>query len=137
MIQARFAGACVRQGDSVLMVREADPPARGLWSIPVGHVEDGETVDAAARREVEEETGLTVELIGNGITLEMTNDEFRSIPLHDDHIICLVVFEARPTGGVLRPGEDVLAVDWVPLAVAASLPLRGEYVRYFLDPARK
>src|SRR4029450_2787370 len=46
----------------LLVVRRANEPGRGLWSIPGGRVEPGEDDPAAVAREVAEETGLTVEV---------------------------------------------------------------------------
>jgi 8-oxo-dGTP diphosphatase len=47
-------------GQRVLLIRRARPPRAGQWSIPGGLVELGETVEAAARREVLEETGIVL-----------------------------------------------------------------------------
>jgi ADP-ribose pyrophosphatase YjhB (NUDIX family) len=44
----------------LLLVRRRNAPGRGLWSVPGGRVEPGETLDAAVAREVREETGLRV-----------------------------------------------------------------------------
>ena len=53
----------VRRDDGrILVVRRANPPSQGRWSIPGGRVEPGESVEDAARREVREEVGLVVEL---------------------------------------------------------------------------
>lgn len=52
--------ALVFRGDSVLLVKRRNEPARGLWSPPGGSLEVGETAEAAAEREVLEETGLVV-----------------------------------------------------------------------------
>lgn len=52
-------GAIVRDaGGRLLLVRRANPPAQGLWSIPGGRVEAGESAEDAAVRELAEETGL-------------------------------------------------------------------------------
>jgi len=52
-------GAVVRDGTGrLLLVRRANPPAQGLWSIPGGRVEDGESAQDAVLRELAEETGL-------------------------------------------------------------------------------
>jgi ADP-ribose pyrophosphatase YjhB (NUDIX family) len=54
----------VFRGDTVLLVERGKSPARGLWSLPGGHIEPGEPRVAAARREVVEETGVTAEIMG-------------------------------------------------------------------------
>ena len=53
-------GVVLFRGDTVLLVRRGRPPLEGAWSFPGGGQELGETVDAAGRREVLEETGLVV-----------------------------------------------------------------------------
>jgi 8-oxo-dGTP diphosphatase len=58
------ASAVVFRGDCVLLVERGKPPVSGVWSLPGGHIEPGETARAAALREVAEETGVTAELIG-------------------------------------------------------------------------
>jgi 8-oxo-dGTP diphosphatase len=54
-------GAIIRDAAGrVLLVRRANEPGRGLWSLPGGRIEPGETEEAAVVREVLEETGLVV-----------------------------------------------------------------------------
>ena len=55
------ASACVWRDGKVLLIQRAKPPV-GLWSLPGGHVEFGETVRAAATRELLEETGVVADL---------------------------------------------------------------------------
>lgn len=56
-------GAVVFRGSDVLLVKRGSEPNRGRWSVPGGALEAGETVEAAAVREVREETGLEVRAI--------------------------------------------------------------------------
>jgi 8-oxo-dGTP diphosphatase len=55
------ASACVWRAGQVLLIQRAKPPV-GLWSLPGGHVEFGETARAAAERELLEETGVVANL---------------------------------------------------------------------------
>ena len=54
--------ACVWRDGKVLIARRAKPPLKGVWSLPGGHVEWGEALRDAARRELKEETGIEAEL---------------------------------------------------------------------------
>ncbi|MFH0788247.1 MAG: NUDIX domain-containing protein, partial [Pseudomonadota bacterium] len=56
-------GGIIFQGDRVLLVKRGKEPGLGRWSIPGGVVEVGETVTSAVQREMEEETGLQVEIL--------------------------------------------------------------------------
>ena len=51
-------GGIALWGDKLLLIRRANPPGQGYWSIPGRHVEPGETWQEAVEREVLEETGL-------------------------------------------------------------------------------
>lgn len=61
----------VWRGDEVLLVERSGDPSGGIWSFPGGHLEWGETLEEAARREVLEETGLRVVLKGAPIVHEV------------------------------------------------------------------
>jgi ADP-ribose pyrophosphatase YjhB (NUDIX family) len=54
-------GAVVFKDNKVLLVKRAKPPAQGLWAIPGGSVELGETLQQAAERETLEETGIMIQ----------------------------------------------------------------------------
>jgi len=56
--------AAIFRDREVLLVRRARSPAKGFYSLPGGRVEFGETLHTAVQREVREETGLKVEIIG-------------------------------------------------------------------------
>ena len=58
------AGALVVRNGQILFVRQTYPPFEGLWGFPTGLPEPGETVDAAAQRETEEEAGIKAEIEG-------------------------------------------------------------------------
>ncbi|SDS58794.1 NUDIX domain-containing protein [Microlunatus soli] len=64
---AMVVGGVVRRDESVLLVHEHTLGGEGpdQWVIPGGRLERGELLDAAVRREVEEETGLSVRSVGS------------------------------------------------------------------------
>ena len=61
--QLAVSGAIFRDG-KVLLVRRARSPGKGFYSFPGGRVEFGESLHAALHREVDEETGLRIEIVG-------------------------------------------------------------------------
>src|SRR5437879_5467742 len=56
--------SAIFRDDKVLLVRRARSPAKGFYSLPGGRVEFGESLHAALHREVDEETGLKIEIVG-------------------------------------------------------------------------
>ena len=107
-------GGVVMQAGALLMGERGRPPRAGQGASPGGPVHWGERLEEAVAREVEEETGLRVEvgeLIWAGETIGP-----------DWHFI-LLDFEARVTGGSLSAGDDAAAAAWVPLDEAEELPL--------------
>jgi len=56
--------AAIFRDDRILLVRRARAPAKGIYSLPGGRVEFGETLHAALHREVDEETALKIDIVG-------------------------------------------------------------------------
>jgi 8-oxo-dGTP diphosphatase len=102
-------GAVVLDGDQVLLVKRANEPLKGEWSLPGGAVDVGETLEDAIRREVREETSLDVEV---GPVVDVL-DRIRCDP--DGRVkfhYVLVDFLCRPIGGEIRRGSDAEEVVW-------------------------
>jgi len=105
-------GTVVLRDGHVLLVRRGGAPAQGKWSIPGGLVELGETTEAAAIREVEEECGLRVRLLGlAGVIDRITRDAEGRVRYH----YVLVDYAAVPESGITRAGSDAAEVRWVPV----------------------
>ena len=105
-------GAIVVDGSRVLLVRRANEPLKGEWSVPGGAVETGETLEVAVAREVREETGLDVEV--GPIVDVLDRIRFDSDGRTRFHYV-LVDFLCRPTGGSLACASDAADVMWSPL----------------------
>lgn len=105
-------GAVVWRNGQVLLVRRANPPRRGEWSLPGGAQEIGETVLEAARREVLEETGITIEVLGLvDVVDSIHRDEDGRVRYH----YTLADVFARATGGCEAAASDGLEVAWFDL----------------------
>lgn len=107
-------GVAVVEDGQILLVRRGSQPNEGLWAVPGGKVDFGETLAEAATREVKEETGMLVELeeiIWVG--------EFIDSDIH----LVLVDFLGTPTGGELAAGDDAAEVQWVDLEAAFELDM--------------
>jgi len=105
---------------------------RLLWSLPKGHLEDGETAQQAAIREVEEETGISGEIIGELGTIDFWFvADGRRIHKTVHH------FLLRAIGGELSDTDiEVTEVEWVPLPkIAARLAYSDE--RDLVDEASR
>ena len=102
-------GTVVLDGNMVLMVQRGKPPRQGSWSLPGGAQELGETIHEAARREVREETGLEIEILG----LIDVVDSVR--PDADDKIeyhYTLIDLAGHAVGGILMAGGDAQDCRW-------------------------
>lgn len=121
-------GAVICQDDSLLLVQRAQPPHQGCWAIPGGKVEAGETLLTALQREVMEETGIAVrggELAWQFEYLE--HDQQGHLRFH----YVVLDFFAEYLHGDPRPGDDVLAARWIPLAAMDAYPLHPETRKLF------
>lgn len=101
-----------RQG-RVLLVRRANPPDQGLWGFPGGRVEPGETVAAAAERELAEETAVTGragDVLG---LIDAIGHDAAGVLAH--HFV-LVAVACRWVSGSPLAGDDALEADWFTLA---------------------
>ncbi len=113
-------GAVVFRGDEVLLVRRGQEPAKDSWSLPGGLVELGETMEAAIQRELSEETGISVRLLGIAAVLERIFPDLEGrIAYH----YVLVDFLCDYLNGELTSGSDITAARFVPLNALSDFDL--------------
>lgn len=109
--------ACWR-GDRVLLVRRGRAPLAGLWSLPGGRIESGETARAAALRELAEETGCTAAIAG---LVDVHDILVRDAGGRLAAQFVLTVFAARWTAGEPVAGDDAAAAAWFDAAAIDAL----------------
>lgn len=143
-------GVVVLRGNEVLMIRRGREPRIGQWSIPGGKQELGETWRETAAREVREETGVEIEVIGvvdvvdaivrdgdparpgtGGLRIPAANDD-QSVAIEDRRVryhYTLVDCAAHWTEGEAMAGGDAAHAEWWPLDRLDELELWTETVR--------
>jgi 8-oxo-dGTP diphosphatase len=104
-------GAVALHEDQLLLVRRGHGPAAGLWSVPGGRVELGETLHEAVVREMSEETGLPVAVDNFLGWVERITDE----PDGDHFVILDFAVSVLDTDAPARAGDDAAEVAWVPV----------------------
>jgi ADP-ribose pyrophosphatase YjhB (NUDIX family) len=102
-------GAVVVDGGRVLLVRRGTEPLKGQWSLPGGVLELGESLQAGVIREVQEETGLTVEPLELVELLDRIHRAGERVRYH----YVIADYLCRVTGGELKAATDADAVRWV------------------------
>ncbi|HEY3639924.1 MAG TPA: NUDIX hydrolase [Xanthobacteraceae bacterium] len=112
------SAAIVRAGQ-VLVVRRARAPADGLFSLPGGVVEIGETLTQALIREVREETSLAIEPVALvGFREAIARDRDERIERH----FVILPFAARWLAGEIKLNEELSEARWLDPAELSGLP---------------
>jgi ADP-ribose pyrophosphatase YjhB (NUDIX family) len=127
--QLAVSAAIFRDG-KVLLVRRARPPSKGLHSLPGGRVEFGETMAHALHREVEEEAGLRIEIVGPAGWREVIPAESG-----DGHFV-VMAFAARWVGGEPVLSDELDGFSWAAPDLPGDLQLT-EGLQSIIDSARR
>lgn len=105
--------AVLIENGAVLLVKRARGPSLGMWALPGGHINGGETAEACLKREMMEETGLGVEPVRLvGVYSDPGRDPRKTISL---------AYLVRRTGGSPRAGDDAGEASWHPLGALPKL----------------
>ncbi len=116
-------GIVVLKPGAVLLVRRGKPPSLGAWSLPGGAQEIGETAEEAARRELMEETGVTVGPLALAANVDtIRRDAQGRVQYH----YTILDFAAAWLDGEPVAGTDVSEAIWAPLGGLDAYGLRTE-----------
>jgi 8-oxo-dGTP diphosphatase len=103
--------------DEVLLIQRGQPPYQGSWSFPGGKIKAGESLETAARRELNEETGLKVKALHfvRPVEIILWQNEVLS------HHIALMLFTARLVSGEAVASGDAASLRWAAVEELPSL----------------
>ncbi len=114
-------GAVILRGREVLIVRRANPPLQGEWSIPGGVLELGEKLRDGIAREVFEETGLVVEV---GPVLDVIDSIFPDPEGRTQYHYVLIDYLCHLRSGTPEAATDVSEIRWVTMDELATLGMK-------------
>lgn len=97
------AGTIIEYDGGIVMLRRGIEPGYGMWTIPGGFVDSGESVPGAAKRETREEVNLSVEITSLIGVYSYQNVE-----------AVIIVYEASVVGGEIRASDEALEVTIFP-----------------------
>lgn len=113
-------GAVVVRDDRVLLIKRGKPPSEGMWAIPGGRVELGETLQEAVERELREETGIVVRAGSPVYTFDVI---LRDAEARVQYHYVIVDMLAEYVGGEARAGDDAIEVGWKTATEIDALPV--------------
>lgn len=105
------ASVALITGDEVLLIQRARAPFSGLWTLPGGRLEPGETAAQCAAREIDEELGLRVGRL----------QPVMQLPVGDARVYLLQVYATKSFEGEVAPSDEIAAWRWVRPDLAGSL----------------
>jgi len=120
------AGAIVELHGGIVLIQRDIEPGYGEWTFPGGFVERGERAEAAAQREVLEESGLEIEV-----------GEIVGLYTYDGQIPAIAVFAAEVTGGEPKPLDETMDIrsfprgglPWTEMAFPSTEQALKDYLR--------
>ncbi len=113
---AVVAGCVIKKDGKYLLVQEKQEKVYGLWNLPAGRVDIGDTIEQTAVKEAKEETGFDIELIRK---IDIFQESATEPPKH--------AFEAKIIYGELKyPEDEILDARWFLFSEIEALRKSGK-----------
>ncbi|PIU19330.1 MAG: NUDIX hydrolase [Elusimicrobia bacterium CG08_land_8_20_14_0_20_59_10] len=109
------AGGVILEDGRVLLIQMRNLKGEKVWTFPKGHIEPGETAEAAALREVEEETGWLCEIAAHLCRAEYSFERDGE-PVDKD--VCWFLMERAGGDGLPKTPDEIFDMKWTTLAEA-------------------
>ncbi len=113
-------GAVVFHDNKVLLVKRLAPPRQGEWAIPGGKINPGETLQKAAEREIQEETGIIIRARDAIYSFDLIEKDSNGVLRYHYVIVDLAADYVR---GALKAASDASAAGWFSQTELATLNL--------------
>jgi len=128
-------GVVLSRDNKILLVQERVSFVPGLWKIPGGSVDVGESIATAVEREVLEETGVQAKFKGVLAFRQMHKFRFGQ---DDFYIVCLCSVEESSTLPAIKiPEHEIAACQWMDVEEYLSLENTNKYAKMIMDPIRQ
>ena len=132
MEKVSVVGVYLEQNGKILMVQEKGQ-AWGLWCVPLGHLDKGESLEDSAKREVMEETGYYIEINKNLGRKIVSDTDYKGGEKDKGKSIEVNFLKGKILGGNLTyDRKDLLDARWVDKNKILELPLRGYWLKEIL-----
>ena len=113
-------GAIVIKNNKILLIKRGIPPSKGLWAIPGGCLELGETLPEAAEREIKEETGINIQAKHPVYTFDIIyRDDEGNVQWH----YVVVDFLADYISGEPKGADDAVDARWLAWEELKEMPV--------------
>ncbi|MFX1515199.1 MAG: NUDIX hydrolase [Promethearchaeota archaeon] len=116
-----------KKREKILLTKRAAPPKALFWFPPGGAIDLGETVEEGLRREIYEETDITVESLQFIDYIDgITHDSDNKVEFH----FVVFMFETEHSEGMIKAKDDALEVKWVSIEeiMSKALPVPSELI---------
>jgi 8-oxo-dGTP diphosphatase len=127
-------GAVIVGEGKIVLIKRGNEPSKGKWSIPGGHVELGENLEAAVIRETKEETCLDVDnprLIDVVDNIDL--DEQGKVKYH----YVIIDYLIHVKSGNIEAASDAAELRWVPFDEAETYNLTASFRVFFMKNREK
>jgi 8-oxo-dGTP diphosphatase len=118
----------ITDGESVLLIKRKGDPFSGYWALPGGFIDPGETPEEAAKRELQEETGVDI----GGIKMSYVGkfDDLNRDPRMEN--VVSYAYMAKIPHVDAQAGDDASAAVWVPIEKLKGLQLAFDHAEILL-----